>query len=344
MADPNPQPIPPRFQVSRMISSLWVPQAIYATAKLGLADALAAGPLSAGDVAAKAGTHPGATQRLLRSLVVLDLLRQHGDGRFELTETGRCLTRDAPDSVHSWALLWGGPMMWTHWGHLADCVEQGEMAPKLLHGFESSFDLMAQHPDEDARFNRSMAELTRGLAALLPAFYDFSGKRQVCDVGGGFGQLLPPLLHANPELRGRVYDLPRCADGSCQLMADEGLAGRCDFQGGDFFESVPTGADVYLLKSVIHDWNDEKSRQILARIRDAMRPEAKLLVLEWIVPERVGPQDAGIVGTDLNMLVMVGGQERTEAEYRALVASAGLRVTNIIPTPAAMSLIEAVVE
>jgi hypothetical protein len=326
-----------------MITSLWVPQALYATAKLGLADALTEGPRSADEVAQRCDTHPEATFRLLRSLVVLELLRQHDDGRFELTDTGRCLTRDAPDSVRSWALLWGGPMMWTHWGHLADCVANGEMAPKLLHGFESSFELMAKHPEEDAHFNRSMAELTRGLAAVLPAFYDFSGAKRVCDVGGGFGQLLPPVLHANPGLRGLVYDLARCEEGSRALMAEEGLAERCDFQAGDFFASVPEGCDLYLLKSVIHDWNDEKSRQILARCRDAMSPQARLLVLEWIVPEQVGPQDAGIVGTDLNMLVMVGGQERTEAEYRALVASAGLRVTNIIPTPAAMSLIETAV-
>jgi hypothetical protein len=163
----------------------------------------------------------------------------------------------------------------------------------------------------------------------------------VVDVGGGFGALLPPVLHAHPELRGLVYDLPRCADGARKLMAEEGLDDRCAFEGGDFFASVPAGGDVYLLKSVIHDWDDERSRAILGRCREAMKRGAKLLVLEWIVPERVGAGDAGIVGTDLNMLVMVGGEERTEAEYRALLASADLRVTRIVPTPA-MSLIEAV--
>jgi hypothetical protein len=162
-------------------------------------------------------------------------------------------------------------------------------------------------------------------------------------VGGGFGQLLLPVLHARPALRGVVYDLPRCGEGARRLIAEEGLAERCAFQAGDFFASVPRGADVYLIKSVIHDWDDAHSRTILSRCRDAMDPEAKLLVLEWIVPERVGPSDAGIVGTDLNMLVMAGGRERTESEYRALIASAGLRVTRIVPTPAAMSLIEAVV-
>lgn len=341
MSTSSPAPIPPRFQVSRMISSLWVPQAIYAAARLRLPDVLAAGPLTGEEVAEKAGTHPGATFRLLRSMVVLDLLSQDDAGRFALTETGRCLTEDAPDSVRSWALLWGGPMMWTHWGHLVDCVRTGDMAPKILHGFETPFELMARHPEDDARFNRSMAELTRGVAMVLPGAYDFSGARLVCDVGGGFGQLLVPVLKAHPELRGRVFDLASCADGARDLMREEGVADRCDFVAGDFFESVPEGADVYLIKSVIHDWNDDRSREILSRCREAMSDDARLVVLEWIVPERVGPADAGIVGTDLNMLVMVGGRERTEAEYRDLVASAGLAVTRVIPTPAAMSLIEA---
>jgi len=343
MSEAQPQSVPPRFQLARLISSVWVPQALYAAAKLGLADQLSAGPLSAREVAEKAGAQPAATQRLLRALVVLELVRERSDGRLELTRLGSCLASDAPDSVRSWALLWGGPMMWTAWGQLAECVRTGEMAPKLLHGAESPFELMEAHPEDSEHFNRSMLELTRGVAAVLPGAYDFSGARRVADIGGGFGALLPPLLHARPELRGLVYDLPRCADGARELMAREGLSERCEFRAGDFFAGVPHEADVYLLKSVIHDWDDARSRTILQRCREAMQPGARLLVLEWIVPDRVGPADAGIVGTDLNMLVMVGGQERTEAEYRQLIASAGLRVSRVIPTPA-MSLIEAVVD
>ncbi len=343
MSQAQPPTLPPRFQLARMISSIWVPQAIYAAARLGLADVLSGGPLSGREVAEKAGTHPGATQRLLRALVVLELVRQRDDGRLELTRLGSCLASDAPDSVRSWALLWGGPMMWEPWGHLADCVRSGEMAPKLLHGVENPFELMERYPEDEEHFNRAMLELTRGLAALLPAAYDFSGARLVADIGGGFGALLPPLLHAHPRLRGLVYDLPRCADGARKLMASEGLADRCEFRAGDFFDAVPGGADVYLLKSVIHDWDDARSRTILARCRAALEPGARLLVLEWIVPDRVGPGDAPIVGTDLNMLVMVGGQERTQAEYRELIHSAGLRVTRVIPAQP-LSLIEAVAD
>jgi len=335
-----PQVVPPRFRLSRMISSIWIPQAIHAAAELGIADALAKGAHTAEEVAREVGSHPQATFRLMRALVVLEILEQTEAGGFTLTELGRCLTTDAPDSVVSWALLWGGPMMWEPWGKLADCVKTGVMAPKLLHGFDDPFQLMEDHPEDEARFNRSMLELTRGVAAALPHAYDAAGVKRVVDVGGGYGALLPPLLQAHPEMRGTIYDLPRCQEGSRAFMKEEGLAERCDFVAGDFFESVPSGADLYLLKSIIHDWSDEKSRQILTRCRAAMGPDSKLLLLEWIVPEHVTPENGGIVGTDLNMLVMVGGRERTEREYRELLQSAGLRVTRILPTPA-MSLIEA---
>lgn len=341
MSTPPPA-LPPRFQISRLVSSVWIPQAIHAAAMLGLADVMASGPQPAEAIARSAGTHPGATYRLLRALAVLQIVAQDAEGRFELTPLGACLRSDAPDSVRAWAQLWGGPMMWRPWGHLTDCVRSGEMAPKLLDGFETPFEMMQKYPAEQAIFNRSMLELTRGVAAVLPRCYDFGAARCAIDVGGGYGALLPPLLHAHPELRAIVYDLPACAEGARQLADDEKLGARTSFIAGDFFASVPAGGDVYLIKSVLHDWDDERSRAILSRCRDAMSASARLLVLEWIVPERVGPADAGIIGTDLNMLVMVGGIERTESEYRTLLRSAGLEVTRVIPTPAAMSLIEAV--
>jgi len=338
----QPAALPARFQLTRMISSVWIPQALYAAAKLGVPDALAGGPQPSEKVALAVNAHPVATLRLLRALAALGLVTHREDGAFELTPLGRALTADAPDSVRSWALLWGGPMMWEPWGKLAECVRTGEMAPKLMSGIDTPFELMERHPEDAAHFNRSMLELTRGLAPALPASYDFSGARQIVDVGGGFGALLPPILRAHPTLRAVVYDLERCAEGSRELFAREGLAERCEFRAGDFFASVPGGADFYLLKSVIHDWDDARSVQILKRCREALSGHAKLLVLEWPVPERVGPQDVGIVGTDLNMLVMVGGIERTLAEYRSLASAAGLRVTRVIPTPVGMHVIEAV--
>jgi SAM-dependent methyltransferase len=333
--------IPPRYQVSRMISSVWIPQTVCAAAQLGVADAMGSGAQSADDLAPELGVHPRALYRLLRAMTALELTSQGADGRFSLTATGACLRDDAPDSVRAWALLWGSEMMWRPWGRLADCVRTGEMAPKLLDGFDSTFDYMEKHPEEQAIFNRSMLELTRGIAAVLPGAYDFGGVKSVVDVGGGFGALLPPLLKAFPALRATVYDLPGCADGARALFAAEGLSGRCEFQAGDFFESVPAGADVYLLKSVIHDWDDAKSRRILESVRRALHPGARLLLLEWPLPERVTAADSNMVSVDLNMLVMVGGMERTEREYRELLSSAGLRTARVLPTPA-MAIFEAV--
>jgi SAM-dependent methyltransferase len=326
-----------------MVSSVWIPQTVAAAAQLGVADALAAGPQRADDLAPKLGVHPRALFRLLRAMATLELVTHEADGRFALTATGACLRDDAPDSVRAWALLWGSEMMWRPWGHLADCVRTGEMAPKLLDGFDSTFDYMAAHPEEQAIFNRSMLELTRGVAAALPSAYDFSGVRHVMDVGGGFGALLPPLLQAWPQLRATVFDLPACADGARKLALESGVASRCDFAAGDFFAQVPSGPDVYLLKSVIHDWNDAKSRRILANVRAALRPGARLLLLEWPLPERVTAADANMASVDLNMLVMVGGMERTEREYKELLASAGLETTRVLATPA-MTIFEAVAD
>src|SRR5262245_46268896 len=338
-----PAEIPLPFQLSRMMSSLWVPQALYTAAALGVADALAGGPRSSADVARAVGAHPEALHRLLRALVALGLCSTTDDGAFELTPLGACLRSGTRESVRSWALLMGSPMVWGSWGRLIDCVRTGESVPRL-DGFESAFYLIQAHPAEAAIFDQSMTELTRHLAGAIALGYDFSGIRTLVDVGGGYGALLPPILAAHPEMRGVVFDLPHCRDGALRLFDETRLAHRCEFVGGRFFETVaPAGADAYIMKSVIHDWDDERSVAILRNIRAAMGEASRLLVVEPIVPDRPGssPFDAMVAGTDLNMLVVAGGRERTAAEFRALVGRAGLRVERIVTTPATMSVIEA---
>jgi hypothetical protein len=325
-----------------MITSYWIPQAIHAAAQLGVADALADGPQPSAAVAAAVGANPGAVHRLLRALATIEVCAERDDGRFELTVLGRCLRSDAPDSVRSWALLMGGQMVWPCWGRLAESVRTGEPAPKLMDGLDT-FEHMRRHPAEMAIFNRSMEELTRGLSGVVATAYEFAAAGTVVDVGGGHGALLPAILAAHPRIRGVVFDLERCREGAERLMTEQGLRARCTFVAGDFFETAPRGGDVYLMKSVIHDWDDERSVTILRRCREAMAAAARLVLVEILVPERAGtsPLDLMIAGTDLNMLVMAGGRERTEREYRGLIDAAGLRVTRIIPTPSAFSLIEA---
>jgi hypothetical protein len=335
--------IPLPFRLSGMVSTLWIPQAVFTAAALGVADALADGPRRSDDLARTVGAHPGALHRLLRGLVALELCTVTDDGEFEITPVGCCLRAGTRDSVRSWALLMGSPMCWGSWGRLVECIRSGQSVPQL-DGWGSSFDFRETHPAEGAVFDQAMVELTRHLGAAIAAGYDFAGIRTLVDVGGGWGALLPPILKAHPDMRGVVFDQPHCREGALRLFEKTGIAARCEFVGGSFFETVtPADADAYLLKSVIHDWDDERSLALLRTVRAAMGPQSRLLVVEGIVPDRPGTSayDAMIAGTDLNMLVMTGGKERTEAEFRTLLDVAGVPVTRIVRTPATMSVIEA---
>ena len=333
-------PIPLPFQLSRMITSYWVPQSIHAAAELGIADALAGGPKRSEEIARAVDGNPDAVHRLLRALVALDLCAVGDDGAFALTPLGACLRSDTGDSVRAWALLLGSEQHWRSWGRLVDCIRTGRSVPEL-EGRDTWVE-PSNDPGASTNFNQSMVQLTRHIAGAVAVSYDFSAFRSIVDVGGGFGALLPPILKANPELRGIVFDLPRCRDGARTLAEKTGIAERCEFVGGDFFtDSLPT-ADAYIIKSVIHDWDDERSVAILRTIGASMGPEARLLVVEPILPERPGssPFDAMLAHTDLNMLVVTGGRERTEADFRRLIERAGLRTARILPTPATMSIIE----
>lgn len=339
----QPAPIPPSFQLSRVAASLWIPRALYAAASLGVADAIGADGSSSDAVAQAIGADPAATHRLLRAMVALELCTEADDGRFVLTPLGVCLRADGPDSVRSWVLLMGGEMVWRSWGLLSECVRTGKPAPMLLEG-KDAFEWMAAHPTEFAIFDHSMQELTRRAAPAIAAACDFAGARTVVDVGGGHGALLSGILQHHPALRGIVFDQPHCAAGAAALAAATGVGDRTRFVSGSFFEAVPAEADVYLLKSVIHDWNDARSIDILRVCRAALRADARVVLVEVVVPARPGtsPLDQMIAGTDLNMLVMTGGRERTEAQYRALCDAAGLRLARVLPTATAFSVIEAV--
>jgi orsellinic acid C2-O-methyltransferase len=333
-------PIP--VKLSRLIMSTWVPQAIHTAAVLELPDALGAGPRESDDVAREIGAPADQVHRLLRALVVLELCTQADDGRFALTPMGEYLRSDAPDTMRNWALLWGRPTIWSAWGRLSDSVRTGEIAPRLIAGV-GTFEWLAQDPEGAEIFNRSMQELTVRASREIAKAYDFSGFRSVVDVGGGHGALLPAILAANEGMSGVVFDLPYCRDGAEAFLRTQGVASRCRFEAGDFFEKVPAGADAYVIKSVIHDWDDERSRAILARVRDAMRDDSPLLVIEVLAPERLtgSPLEALVVGSDLNMMLMTGGKERTEREYRLLLQSAGLRVTRVLGTALSRSILEA---
>jgi hypothetical protein len=336
-----PDTIPIPLRLSHLIMAAWRPQVIYVATVLGLPDQLARGRRRPEDIAAAVDVPAPTVRRLLRAMVALELCVDSG-GEFELTPMGEYLRADAPDTMRNWALVWGRPSIWSGWGRLLDSVKTGQTAPTLLSG-KGAFEWLAEDPEGHAIFNASMAELTRRHARAVAGSFDFSGVRSIVDVGGGHGALLAPILAKYPEMKGRVFDLRHCRDGALELAQKENLSGRLEFVSGDFFESVPAGADAYIIKSVIHDWNDEKSLAILKSIHTAMSDRSRLLVLEPHAPERVGatPYDQMLIASDINMLLMTGGCERTEREYRELVESAGFRVTSVVPTPAGMKIVEA---
>jgi orsellinic acid C2-O-methyltransferase len=328
-----------------LMASRWVGYALNAAATLNVADALAGGPRPAASVAETVGADPVTLARLLRALVTIGLLRQREDGAYELTPVGALLRTDAPDRFRDQILLNGSERALKSWIHFVDCVRTGATAAKIVEGVDDPFAWFAERPEEQARFDAAMAEGTRGMAEAIGRAYDFTGIASIVDVGGGYGTLLPPILHAYPAMTGTVFDRPHCADGAAANAEKEGLADRYGFVSGDFFtDALPAGADAYLLKSVIHDWDDERSVAVLRRCREAMREDSRLLMVEVVLPDRLADEPAHrrMVWADLNMLVATGGRERTESEYNTLFDAAGLRVSRILPTrtTANMSVVE----
>jgi hypothetical protein len=240
--------------------------------------------------------------------------------------------------------LAAGPGALRSWGQLVECVRTGQTAAKLLGGLDEPFASFEGRPDERAAFDTAMAHGTRVMAGAIALAYDFGGIERIVDVGGGYGALLPPILRAHPKMTGTVVDVAACRAGAERVFEKTAIADRCEFVEGDFFtKPLPAGADAYVLKGVIHDWDDARSLVILRNCRGAMHVASRLLLIEVVVPERLDPSPRcqRIAAADLNMLVSTGGRERTEAEYGRLFREAGLRLARIVPTLAGVSVIEA---
>ena len=332
----------PTNRVWRLITSNWVSQAIYVTAELRIADLLGDGSKTSQELAAASGTHLPSLHRLLRALTTIEICREREDGSFELTPMGTLLRSDSPASLRSWALYTGG-YQWPIWGRLVDSVKTGKSAREMVTG-NKEFEHLERDPAIAALFNQGMVELTRLISPAVVRAYDFSAKQRIFDVGGGYGELLATILEANPKTQGVLFDLPHAVETGKRRMADAGLSERCEIVTGSFFESVPAGGDVYILKSIIHDWTDEQSRVILTNCRRAMPENGKLLLVERIVPEWLEAlaDHQAIVRSDLNMLIGPGGKERTEAEFQALLNLTDFRLERVIPLEIGFNMIEAV--
>ncbi|KUL38709.1 methyltransferase [Streptomyces sp. NRRL F-4489] len=316
---------------------------VAAALRLGVFDRIGDGRATADELADRCAARPGELARLLRALTGLGLLTEPEPGRFALTPAGAQARSDAPGSLHAVLQLFSDPMMLRAWERLDDSVRTGEPAFDTVHGTDF-FGYLAERPALSERFNAAMSQGSAHTAELLPAAYPFDRFRTVADIGGGDGTLLAGILRAHPGLRGILFDRPEGLAQAGPRLARDGLADRCALVTGDFFATAPEGADAYLLKSVIHDWNDERCARILGHIRRVVPDDGRLLILEPVLPERTGPGDDAISYlSDLNMLVNVGGRERTRDDFARLCEAAGFAVRSVtaLPRPNRFSVIEA---
>ncbi|MDT0443958.1 methyltransferase [Streptomyces johnsoniae] len=332
-----------RGRVTQLVFGTMAAQTLRAAVELGVMERIGEGERTARDVARECGTQPVATLRLLRALAGLGLLAQSGPDTFTATPAGALLDGRRPDSYASFVRMFSDPVMTRAWERLADSVRTGETSFDAVFGADF-FAHLGRRPELSAEFNAAMSQGTRAAAQALPGAYDFGRFSRVVDVGGGDGTLLAAVLTAFPALRGVVYDTAEGLAQAAGVFADAGVADRAETVAGDFFVSVPSGGDLYLLKSVIHDWNDEQCAGLLRRCAEVLPAHGRVLIVEPLLPERAEEAFGGLPYlSDLNMLVNVGGRERTRGEFADLCLAAGLSAPVItpLPPPHSFALIEA---
>jgi hypothetical protein len=329
----NPSP-PVLFQ---MATGYWVSQAIYVAAKLGIADLLKDGPQSCVDLASSSGSDAPSLFRMMRALSSVGIFSQHDRDRFALSPLAESLQTEVHGSLRAMVITIG-EIHYQACGNLLHSVLTGSPAFNKVFG-TNLFDYMRQNADAEDAFNQGMANVSSMLAYAVLMAYNFAGISSIVDIGGGQGELLEKILQFNPDVRGTVFDTPSTIERAKRQLGNNASGRRCSYLGGDFFTSVPRGADAYLLCGVIHDWGDNRAITILRNCHKAMTKQSRLLLVDMIVPEAASASFSKLL--DLNMLVMNGGQERTKAEFCALLEAAAYKLTRIIPTMAPQSVIEA---
>lgn len=325
-------------QLNQMISGYWTSQTIYAMAKLGIADLLKAGPRTIDDLAAATGCVPDRLFRVLRALASTGVFCETSPRTFDLTPLADLLRSDAPGSQRSLAIMMGEEHYFV-WGQLTEMLRSEENAFEKLHGLPI-FDFLGKHPEKGQIFDEAMTGIHGRETAAVIAAYDFSDIQVLADVGGGNGSKITAILQHYPKLRGMLFDLPHVVDRAEPRLREAGVLARCDLQRGSFFEHVPAGADAYLMRHIIHDWNDEQSLTILRNCHRAMQPSQRLLLVESVIPPGNGTFHTKFL--DLTMMLIPGGRERTEEEYRQPYDQAGFDLRRIVPTSTEISIIEGV--
>jgi hypothetical protein len=326
----------PWQQLRQMILDSWVSRAIYVAAKLRIADQLKDGPCLAKELAVEAGVASGPLYRLLRALAGVGVFAQQADGRFRLNPLAEPLCAGGPESLRALAVMIGEEQD-RCWDDLLETVRTGETAFDRQYG-RPYFAYLGEHPEQAEIFDAAMTGFSgRAMGAMLDA-YDLSGVETLADIGGGLGTNLAAALARYPAMRGLLFDQPHVVARARPVLEAAGVAGRCTVEGGDFFGAAPSGADAYLLGHILHDWDDARAGLILDNLHRAMPSWAKLLLVEYVLPERDGASFGKFL--DLHMMVLLGGRERTEADYRRLFAAHGFRLTCVVRTAGDVSVVE----
>jgi hypothetical protein len=327
-----------RERLLALIHGFRVSQAVYVIVALGIPDLLGDSSLNYRDLAQRTETHPHALFRILRALAAAGVLCEDERGTFSLTRVGKYLCSEVPGSRAAWVRNVLRPSIWRAWEHLAHTVRTGETAFAHVHG-EDVWAFRARSPEDSAAFDLAMREGSLRVAAGLLSSYDFTRFRHVVDVGGGDGTLLAGLLAACPETSGTLLDQPHVVAAAPDVLRRAGVGGRCNIVAGSFFETIPAGADAYVLKFILHDWNDDRCVEILANCRRAMADHSRLLIIERLL----APPNEGLEGklSDINMMVNVGGRERTRTEFSDVLRRARLDLYRVVTLPGELALLEA---
>ncbi len=333
-----PSPVIPHVILHQKITGALVSQMIALAARLGIADLLKDGPLTAQEIAAIRNVSSEPIYRVLRVLAAEGIFEESEDKRFHLTPLGEVLREDVPGSLRMWAMLYGADWHWAAMANSMYSVETGE--PVFPHIFGTdTFDYFNTHEEHGRVFYGAMTQLTQELLPVLLESYDFSPFERIVDVGAGHGSLVAAILDRYPDVRGTLFDLPVVMKHASEFLSQAGVSDRCELVGGDFFEAVPQG-DAYLLKFIIHDWNDEQCRTILRNCRDGIADNGKILLIENVLKPRNQPCPGKLM--DVTMLLMEGGRERSEAEFGSLFNDTGFKLDRVIPLLGSMCVIEGV--
>lgn len=325
-----------QHQMMGLISGYWISQSVNAAAELRLADLIQSGMTSSTQLAEATGTHAPSLYRLLRALASVGVFAEGEHDRFRLTPLAETLL-DRPGSQRAVAILMGGEH-YASWGELLYSIRTGKPSFDKIYGMPA-FDYLSKHPEQAKNFDAAMVGVHGAETQAMLDAYDFSGIGVLMDVGGGNGSLLTATLKRYPHLRGILFDLPHTVERAREQLIQQGMQARCSIKGGSFFEMVPEGGDAYLMRHIIHDWNDEQSITILKNIRRVIKPDGRVLLVEAVIPPGNEPSWSKFL--DLNMMVIPGGMERNDAQYRSLFERSGFTLNRIVPTATEVSVIEA---